>query len=304
MKCEEIHPAEDKYFWDDADRFVKFGEENGMSITGHCLIWHSQMAPWFTKDSAGNLVDAETMKQRMNEHISTIMGRYKGRIRSWDVVNEAIEGDGSYRQSDFYKILGPEYIPLAFQYAHQADPDAELIINDYGMNSPAKRDAYVRIVNDMKKRGLRVDQIGMQSHTGMDYPDLKEYEESLKAFAGTGCKVAITEWDMSALPTINTGANISDTAEYDKLLNPYPEALPDSVSDLWNARMDSVMSIFLRNADKIARVTAWGVSDGDSWKNDWPMKGRREYPLLLDRKYNLKPFLNKYVEEYKQNKTK
>ena len=109
---------------------------------------------------------------------------------------------------------------------------------------------------------------------------------------------------MSALPTINTGANISDTAEYDKLLNPYPEALPDSVSDLWNARMDSVMSIFLRNADKIARVTAWGVSDGDSWKNDWPMKGRREYPLLLDRKYNLKPFLNKYVEEYKQNKTK
>ena len=275
-----------------------------MSITGHCLIWHSQMAPWFTKDSAGNLVDAETMKQRMKEHISTIMGRYKGRIRSWDVVNEAIEGDGSYRQSDFYKILGPEYIPLAFQYAHQADPDAELIINDYGMNSPAKRDAYVRIVNDMKKRGLRVDQIGMQSHTGMDYPDLKEYEESLKAFAGTGCKVAITEWDMSALPTINTGANISDTAEYDKLLNPYPEALPDSVSDLWNARMDSVMSIFLRNADKIARVTAWGVSDGDSWKNDWPMKGRREYPLLLDRKYNLKPFLNKYVEEYKQNKTK
>ena len=193
---------------------------------------------------------------------------------------------------------------MAFQYAHEADPDAELIINDYGMNSPAKRDAYVRIVNDMKKRGLRVDQIGMQSHTGMDYPDLKEYEESLKAFAGTGCKVAITEWDMSALPTINTGANISDTAEYDKLLNPYPEALPDSVSDLWNARMDSVMSIFLRNAEKIARVTAWGVSDGDSWKNDWPMKGRREYPLLLDRQYNLKPFLNKYVEEYKQNKTK
>ena len=125
MKCEEIHPAEDKYFWDDADRFVKFGEENGMAITGHCLIWHSQMAPWFTKDSVGNLVDAETMKQRMKEHIYTIMGRYKGRIRSWDVVNEAIEGDGSYRQSDFYKILGPEYIPLAFQYAHEADPDAE-----------------------------------------------------------------------------------------------------------------------------------------------------------------------------------
>lgn len=304
MKCEEIHPAEDKYFWDDADRFVKFGEENGMAITGHCLIWHSQMAPWFTKDSVGNLVDAETMKQRMKEHISTIMGRYKGRIRSWDVVNEAIEGDGSYRQSDFYKILGPEYIPLAFQYAHEADPDAELIINDYGMNSPAKRDAYVRIVNDMKKRGLRVDQIGMQSHTGMDYPDLKEYEESLKAFAGTGCKVAITEWDMSALPTINTGANISETEEYNKLLNPYPEALPDSVSKVWNARMDSVMSIFLRNADKIARVTAWGVSDGDSWKNDWPMKGRREYPLLLDRKYNLKPFLNKYIEEYKADKMK
>lgn len=302
MKCEEIHPADGKYAWEDADRFVQFGVDNGMHITGHCLIWHSQMAPWFTKDSVGNLVDPETMKQRMKEHISTIMKRYKGRVKTWDVVNETIEDDGSYRQSDFYKILGPEYIPLAFQYAHEADPEAELVINDYSMNKPAKREAYVRIVNDMKKRGIQVDAIGMQGHMGMDYPDLKDFEKSIEAYAGTGCKVMVTEWDMSALPTVNTGANVSDTVNYNKMLNPYPDGLPDSISAQWNARMDSVMSIMLKHADQISRVNAWGVSDGDSWKNDWPMEGRTEYPLLLDRQYKVKPFLLKYIEEYK-NKT-
>lgn len=302
MKCEEIHPADGKYSWEDADRFVQFGVDNGMHITGHCLIWHSQMAPWFTKDSVGNLVDPETMKQRMKEHISTIMKRYKGRVKTWDVVNETIEDDGSYRQSDFYKILGEEYIPLAFQYAHEADPEAELVINDYSMNKPAKREAYVRIVNDMKKRGIQVDAIGMQGHMGMDYPDLNDFEKSIEAYAGTGCKVMITEWDMSALPTVNTGANVSDTVNYNKMLNPYPDGLPDSISAQWNARMDSVMSIMLKHADQISRVNAWGVSDGDSWKNDWPMEGRTEYPLLLDRQYKVKPFLVKYIEEYK-NKT-
>lgn len=113
MKCEKIHPEENTYFWDDADRFVQFGVENDMFIIGHCLVWHSQLAPWFCKDSLGNLVDRQTLRDRMREHIHTIVGRYKGRIQGWDVVNEAIEDNGDYRQSDFYKILGEEFIPLA-----------------------------------------------------------------------------------------------------------------------------------------------------------------------------------------------
>ena len=139
MKCEEIHPEENTYFWDDADRFVKFGEDNNMQIIGHCLIWHSQCAPWFFVDDKGKQVKPEVLKQRMKDHITTVMTRYKGRITGYDVVNEAILDDGSYRPSLFYQILGEEFIPWAFQCAMEADPDAELYYNDYSMAQPGKR---------------------------------------------------------------------------------------------------------------------------------------------------------------------
>ena len=295
MKSEEIHPEEGVYDFTLADKFVEFGEANDMFIIGHCLVWHSQLAKWFPYDDEGNFVTPDVLKERMKEHITTIVTRYKGRIHGWDVVNEAILEDGSYRKSPFYQILGEEFIPLAFQYAHEADPDAELYLNDYGMNNPGRRDTYVKIANELKARGLRIDGIGMQSHVGMDYPDMQEYEESLLAFAGTGCNVMITEWDMSALPSINFGANISDTVAFKASLNPYPDGLPEDVDALWNSRMKELMDLYLKHSDKITRVTAWGVADGDSWKNDWPMEGRTDYPLLFDRNHQPKPFLNEYM---------
>lgn len=296
MKSEEIHPEEGVYDFTLADKFVEFGEANDMFIIGHCLVWHSQLAKWFPYDENGNYVTPEVLKKRLKDHITTIVTRYKGRIHGWDVVNEAIVEDGSYRKSPFYEILGEEFIPLAFQYAHEADPDAELYLNDYGMNVPGRRETYVKIANDLKARGLRIDAIGMQGHMGMDYPDMVEFEESIEAFAGTGCKVMITEWDMSALPTVNMGANVSDTVAFKAAMNPYPDGLPEDVSAEWNSRMKSFMDLFIKHSDVITRVTAWGVSDNDSWKNDWPMKGRMEYPLLFDRNLQPKPFLNEYTK--------
>lgn len=300
MKSANIHPEEDRYNFEQADQFVKFGQENNMAIIGHCLIWHSQLAPWFCVDQKGNNVSAEVLKQRMKDHITTIVTRYKGKIKGWDVVNEAIEEDGSYRKTKFYEILGEEYIPLAFQYAHEADPDAELYYNDYGMNVPGRRDAVVKLVNSLKAKGLRIDAVGMQGHMGMDYPTIEDFEASMLAFAGTGVKVMITEWDMSALPTVKRSANISDTVTFRKAMNPYPEALPDSVSAVWNARMKAFFNLFLKHADIVERVTAWGVSDGDSWKNNFPVRGRKEYPLLFDRNYEMKPFLKELINENKK----
>ena len=297
MKSAVIHPEENRYNFSQADEFVKFGEENGMFIIGHCLMWHSQLPRWFCTDSEGKNVSPEVLKQRMKDHIYTVVGRYKGRVKGWDVVNEAIIEDGSYRKTKFYEILGEEFIPLAFQYAHEADPDAELYYNDYGMNVEGRRNTVVKMVKDMKENGLRVDAIGMQGHMGMDYPDIKEFEESIWAFASTGAKVMITEWDMSALPTAKQGANISDTVAYRKILNPYPEALPDSVSEQWNARMEAFFNLFIKHSDVITRVTAWGVTDGDSWKNDFPVRGRRDYPLLFDRSYQPKPFVTELIEK-------
>ena len=299
MKSANIHPEEDRYNFEQADQFVKFGQENNMAIIGHCLIWHSQLAPWFCVDQKGNNVSAEVLKQRMKDHITTIVTRYKGKIKGWDVVNEAIEEDGSYRKTKFYEILGEEYIPLAFQYAHEADPDAELYYNDYGMNVPGRRDAVVKLVNSLKAKGLRIDAVGMQGHMGMDYPTIEDFEASMLAFAGTGVKVMITEWDMSALPTVKRSANISDTVTFRKAMNPYPEALPDSVSAVWNARMKAFFNLFLKHADIVERVTAWGVSDGDSWKNNFPVRGRKEYPLLFARNYEMKPFLKELINENK-----
>lgn len=300
MKSANIHPEEDRYNFEQADQFVKFGQENNMAIIGHCLIWHSQLAPWFCVDQKGNNVSAEVLKQRMKDHITTIVTRYKGKIKGWDVVNEAIEEDGSYRKTKFYEILGEEYIPLAFQYAHEADPDAELYYNDYGMNVPGRRDAVVKLVNSLKAKGLRIDAVGMQGHMGMDYPTIEDFETSMLAFAGTGVKVMITEWDMSALPTVKRSANISDTVSFRKAMNPYPDALPDSVSAVWNARMKAFFNLFLKHADIVERVTAWGVTDGDSWKNNFPVRGRKEYPLLFDRNYEMKPFLKELINENKK----
>ena len=299
MKSEEIHPEKDRYYWDDADNFVRFGIENGLTVTGHCLIWHSQLPRWFVYDENGQYVCADTLRRHMRDHIHAVMGRYKGKIKGWDVVNEPILEDGSFRKSPFYEILGEEFIPLAFQYAREADPEAELYINDYAMNMPEKRKKYVELVNTLKNNGIKIDAIGMQGHMGMDYPDLDEFEESIEAFASTGCKVMITEWDMSALPTLNRGANVADTTEYESRLNPYPDGLPEDVSQEWDRRMTDFFELFLKHSDKISRVTLWGVSDGDSWKNDWPMKGRVEYPLLFDRNYRMKPFMKTLIEKHK-----
>lgn len=299
MKNEKLQPREGVFVWDDADKFVKYGEDRGMTIVGHTLIWHSQLAPWFAYDSEGKYVSPDVLKERMRTYIHTVVGRYKGRVKCWEVVNEAIEDNGSYRKTPFYEILGEEYIPLAFQYAHEADPEAELYINDFSMFMPGKRDAYVKIVNALKEKGLRIDAVGMQSHIGMDYPDFKEYEKSIEAFGATGCKVMITELEMSALPTVQWGANISDNVELKEKYNPYTDGLPENVSEEWNNRMATVLDIYKRHADIISRVTWWGTQDGMSWKNNFPMHGRTDYPLLFDRNYNLKPFM---VKELASNK--
>ena len=165
------------------------------------------------------------------------------------------------------------------------------------MNVKGRRDGVVKLVNSLKERGLRIDAVGMQGHMGMDYPDIKEFEESMLAFAATGVKVMITEWDMSALPTVRQSANISDTVAFKKALNPYPDALPDSVSKAWNDRMMQFFNLFEKHADIVTRVTAWGVSDGDSWKNNFPVRGRKDYALLFDRNYQPKEFVKELISE-------
>lgn len=298
MKSEEIHPEEGKFDFTLADQFVELGEANNMYILGHALIWHSQLSKWFCVDDEGNDVSPEVLKERMKHHIHAVVGRYKGRVHGWDVVNEAIMENGDYRKSKFYEILGEEFIALAFQYANEADPDAELFYNDYNEWHEGKRNTIVKMVQDFKARGIRIDAIGMQGHIGMDYPTVDEYEKSIVAFREAGVKVMITELDMTALPMPdrNLGAAVEAKFEYQKEVNPYIDGLPEDVSAAWNKRMGEFFKLFLKHDDTVTRVTMWGVADPDSWKNNWPIPGRTDYPLLFDRNHQPKPVVEEIIE--------
>ena len=302
MKSVEIQPEMGQFNFTLPDQFVELGERNGMFIIGHCLIWHSQLPRWFCVDESGENVLPEVLKERMKAHISTVVGRYKGRVHGWDVVNEAILEDGSYRQSKFYEILGEEFIPLAFQFAHEADPNAELYYNDYNEWYTGRRETVVRLIRTLKSRGIRIDGIGMQGHLGMDSPSIAEYEAAILDYTKEGVNVMITEFDMSILPAPRRGigADIATNIEYQKEFNPFTEGVPEEASIAWNNRMREFFQLFLKHSDKVSRVTMWGVSDRDSWKNNFPVRGRTDYPLLFDRTHQPKPIVQMIINDSKK----
>lgn len=220
MKCEVIHPEEGIYDFTLADQFVDKARAAGMRILGHCLIWHSQCAPWFHYDEQGNLVSPEVLKKRMREHIFTIVNHFRGRIDAWDVVNEAFEDDGTPRKSLFYQILGSDYIPLAFQYAHEADPTAELYYNDFSMNKATKVEGVANFFRPLIKQGLPITAIGMQGHMiledNTDNRLIKQYEHSIETIASLGIPTFFSELDISVLPnpygfSVSTSATNSPT---------------------------------------------------------------------------------------------
>lgn len=291
LKWEGVHPIPDQYNFEPADRYADLGKKYNMFVIGHTLIWHNQTPRWVFENADGSSVDRDTLLNRMKNHIQTVVGRYKGRIQGWDVVNEAVDGDGSLRKTKWLEIIGEDYIARAFEYAHQADPDAELYYNDYDMWKKDHRDGVIRLVKNLQAKGLRVDGIGMQGHWGLDYPPLDEAEESMIAFANLGVKVMITELDLTVLPSAwrQRGADITQNYELQKEINPWPDGLPDEMQAKLANRYAEFFSLFKKHADKISRVTFWGVQDGNSWRNNWPVRGRTDYPLLFDRQCNPKP---------------
>ena len=305
MKPESLQPSEGKFRWRKADRFVEFGEKHGMTVIGHVLVWHAQTPEWFFKNAEGGDATREQLIGRMRSHIYAVVGRYKGRIKGWDVVNEAFEDDGSYRQSPWYRIIGPDYIELAFRFAHEADPGAELYYNDFSMSVPAKRQAVCRVVKALKEKGVRIDGVGMQSHNGLTWPSLSDYEASIDAFADLGVNVMITELDMNVLPNPSSfsGAEVSQSFDYNEAMDPYKNGLPDDVAKTINRRWVEFFEVYKRHEHQISRVCVWGVSDGQSWMNDWPIAGRTAYPLMFDREYNPKPMIREIIEMYKNKWT-
>jgi endo-1,4-beta-xylanase len=291
LKWVIVHPQPDHYDFAPADKYVAFGERNGMFVIGHTLVWHSQVPGWVFQDAQGQPLTRDALLARMRDHIQTVVGRYKGRIKGWDVVNEALNEDGTLRPTPWMKIIGPDYIAKAFQYAHEADPAAELYYNDYNLDYAAKRDGAVRLVKSLLDQGIPVKAIGSQEHLKLTTPTAAQVDSSIRAFAALGVKVNMTELDIDLLPpaTRNNGADVSLRAGPAPNLNPYTAGLPDSLQQKLARRYADLFRVYMANQDAIDRITFWGVADGDSWLNGWPVPGRTSYPLLFDRQLGRKP---------------
>lgn len=302
MKAGPINPQPGVYNFNPADQYVEFGEKNHMFIIGHTLIWHNQTPDWFFQDENGKPNTREAQIERMRSHIEAVAGRYAGRVNAWDVVNEVIDNDGSYRPTKWVNSIGSgdELVKLAFKFASEYAPNTELYYNDFNAWRPAKRDGIVRLVKMLQKEGIRIDGIGMQGHWGLNYPKTEYIEAAIDAYASLGVKVMITELDVDVLPLTKEGQIIGSVMsdkqfqleEFKTFLDPYADGLPDAVQQQLTDRYAQLFRIFYRNRDKIDRVTFWGVYDGMSWKNGYPVPNRTNYPLLYDRNKQPKPAFN------------
>jgi endo-1,4-beta-xylanase len=285
LKWGPLHPEPDKYDFSAADAYVAFGEKYKMWIVGHCLVWHAQTPNWVFEESPGKPVSREVLLERMHEHIRTVVGRYKGRIAGWDVVNEALNDDGTFRQSRWMQIIGEDYVAKAFQFAHEADPAAELYYNDFDLEIPAKQEGAIALIKKLQAQGIHVKAVGMQDHVRLEWPNIAEEAETIEAFAKLGVKVNITELDVDVLPGVKKElmADVAKSIASTPALNPYADGLPASVQQELAKRYAELFHVFMKHREVITRVTFWCVTNGDSWLNNWPVRGRTSYPLLFDR---------------------
>lgn len=281
MKMGPIHPEENRYFWRDADAIVDFAQKNGIKVRGHNLCWHNQTPRWFFTDSAGNQVSRDVLLSRMKRHITDVVSRYKGKLYAWDVVNEAVPDGGSdiYRKSKFYEILGEDYIEKAFEYAHQADPDAQLFYNDYNTENASKRERIYQLVSKLKKKGVPINGVGLQGHWSIYEPSAEELELSINRFASLGLAVQITELDVSVYPKEHERRARKETDT---------SAFTPEMDDKQTAHYKMLFEVFRKHKGTVSNVTFWNVSDKSSWLDNFPVPGRKDYPLLFDQNYQPK----------------
>jgi endo-1,4-beta-xylanase len=290
MKWEPLRPKDQAWDWTAADKFVEFGQKNNMYVVGHNLVWHSQVPKEVFQDESGGVIKKEALAIKMQNHIAKLAGRYKGKIHAWDVVNEAVEDNGSWRKSPWYKIMGEDFIAKAFHLAHEVDPNAHLIYNDYNTETPVKRDFIVGMVKSFKKRGVPIQGVGLQEHLSIDGPSVEEIEKTLVALSNIGVRVHVTELDIDVLPSVWNlpTAEISTRFDYTPERDPYIQGLPKNIEEKLAKRYEDIFKLYLKHRDKIDRVTLWGTTDGETWLNDFPIKGRTNYPLLFDRGFSPK----------------
>ncbi|MFH1009131.1 MAG: endo-1,4-beta-xylanase [Candidatus Latescibacterota bacterium] len=289
MKPAPLHPTEDRFDFAKADALVEMARANGLTVNGHALVWHQQCPDWFFTDG-GRPAGRERVLRRMRAHIAAVAGHFAGKVKSWDVVNEAIDDGKDYlRRSKWLDSMGEDFIAEAFIASRQADTKAELYYNDYNIEQQPKRAKVLRLIRDLKQRRVPIQGIGIQGHWKIDNIPFKDIEDAIIAFHSEGMQVMITELDIDVVPrkTVNAEAGIREKRGIDPFANGLPVNLQQRLADQY-ARL---FALFLKHRDKITRVSFWGLHDGRSWLNSWPSK-RTNHPLLWDRALQPKPALS------------
>ncbi len=299
MKAGPINPEPGVFNFGPADALVAYGQKHNMFIVGHTLVWHNQTPEWFFQNEKGEPNTPEQQIERMRQHIEVVAGRYAGKVHAWDVVNEVIDNDGSYRPTTWVRGVGDgdTLVKLAFKFAEQYAPDTELYYNDFNAWRPEKVQGIVRMVKMLQKEGIRIDGVGIQAHWGLNFPKNEYIQKAIDAYAALGVKVMITELDVDVLPLTKEGQIIGQgmmhpqfqLEEFEVFLDPYKDGLPDEVQQQLTDRYAELFEIFYRNRDKIDRVTFWGIHDDMSWKNNYPIPNRTNYTLPYNRDLTPKP---------------
>jgi endo-1,4-beta-xylanase len=291
LKWDAVHPEPGRFNFAPVDQYAALGAKLDLFVVGHVLVWHQQTPGWVFEGPPAALLS------RLREHIRTVVGRYRGRVHAWDVVNEAFEDDGTWRNSPWYAVLGEEYVAKAFEFAHEADPGAQLLYNDYNLWKTPKREAALRLATSLRERGIRVDAVGEQGHWLLEGPPLEDIEAMLAGFAKAGWQLHITELDVDPLPRPDDliGADVSKRLELTPALDPYKAGLPEDVQRRLAEHYAGIFSLFMKHPI-VSRVTLWGVTDAGTWLNEWPVPGRTNHPLLWDRQARPKPAFHAVAE--------
>lgn len=289
MKMGPIHPREHAFNWGPADSIVSFAQRNQMQLRGHTLVWHSQTPQWLFIDEEGKQVSKEILMERIHRHIDSVAGRYKGKIFAWDVVNEAISDNGNefYRPSPFYQICGEEFIEKAFEWAHAADPDALLFYNDYSEIDPVKRKKIIELVNGLRKKGVPIHGIGLQSHWSIFAPSAEVLDKTLQDFSSVGLPLHITELDISVYK--KEGRRERMPSDSLTAYTPEREAMQTNM-------YERVFTALRKYRSSIQSVTFWNISDRRTWLDNFPVMGRKDHPLLFDASLQPKKAYYKVVD--------
>jgi len=293
-KMGNMYPEPGKYYFDAADKFIQMAKQNNQDIRWHTLVWHNQSPEWIFKDDNGNQVSKEVLEQRLKDYIFTIGKRYAKDVCSVDVVNECISDktfqlrNGSER-SQWFEILGPEYIDKAFIWAKEAFPDANLVINDYNLEMiPGKREGMYNLVKGMLERGVPVDTVGLQMHINQEYPPVSMIEETIEMFGKLGLNVIVTEMDISVYQDYKDG---KEQFEEKKELTPeLMEAQAERYKEIFEGFKRQAKAGYLKD------VLLWGITDRFTWKNHFPVPGRGDAPLLFDKEGKAKPAFDALVK--------